>query len=666
MIQFDQLSEVQRRGLLFLGLINGKVDLFHLATLLGSYEGVDDIMQLPIVESDGKEVEVQPHATDIILANFKWSEKVKAAEKLASYFHDKSIEAESIGDLWQMAGQKHKACQAFMNALQQYKQAQSIQNSIRAGEKILKLDALSEQEEVSVLISLVDCYECTGQIHDLIKTRTELLDKTEIKNDKIRYAKILRALAIDHGKQGSWIYYKKHRAKAASIFRELEKYEEAAIEFLALTNRGIDEINIISGLQFVEAALEDAERSHRNKLVCKAKSMKAYLLAMSGEVTSAHELAKEALELALKNNLLEAAAYAYRKLAGTYEYASDYAMAKTVYTEAVGFCEIQNIDADTQFCYSCLSWILFRMGEWKKAIDVSKSLLEESEINESSKATAHCVVAYIQSLRGKLRSAEKHTRVGIMISQKEHFLLMYHMLQLPMAKVFELKGEIENARQWYERIVDEWHLTNEKHDVLLMLMDAAVFFLEHQEQESITKCLEIFSTICKATGNNEALGCLAFGLGINARLSGQTSMAIEHFKDARKYLKPLHIPYQLILVDLEIGKCLILLKETSRAMDQLQELLVRTKKYGLAPLTSKITSLINGMALEKPSGKSILTARQLEILILLSKGMSNKEIASELFLSPRTVDMHIRHLFDRLGSNTRWDAVQKGGELGLI
>ena len=83
-------------------------------------------------------------------------------------------------------------------------------------------------------------------------------------------------------------------------------------------------------------------------------------------------------------------------------------------------------------------------------------------------------------------------------------------------------------------------------------------------------------------------------------------------------------------------------------------------------MSSKITSLINNILLEESPGETILTGRQLDVLKLLSKGMSNKEIASELYLSTRTVDMHMRNLFDRLGCNSRWDAVEKGRSLGLV
>ncbi len=666
MEQFDQLSILQQKGLLFCILMKEEIDLFHLADLVGSHEAVDELLKLPYIKTDQKTIWLESTTKDIVHRKFKWSEKVKAAEKLANYFHNKTIRAETKGDLWQMAGKKENACRAYMEAIGQYKKEQSVKASIRVGEKIIKLDTISSEDEIIVLDQLIECYECCGQVHDVIEARKKLLDNQDIKDVPLKRAKIWRALAIDYGKQGSWIYYKKYREKAAGIFRESGKHEDAAIEFLALTNRAIDEIDLIVGLQWANEALQDADSSEKKELITKAKSIKAYLMAMNGNTDPAHKLAEEALELALKNNLLEAAAYAYRKLAGTYEYASDYSNAKEIYTEATGFCEAQNLDKGVQLCFSCLSWVLFRMGEWKKAIKVSRDLIKAQTTNNPSKTTAHCVIAYIEALRGKIRSADKHTREGILLAQKEHFLLLYHMLQVPMAKIFELKGEKERAKEWYEKIVDEWHLTQEKHDVLLSLMDASVFFLEHKNKEAIRKCLNIFSKICKVTGNNEALGSMAFGLGINAMLNQQAQIALEHFIEARKYLTPLQIPYQLILVDFEMGKCLLSQNKLDKAKDLLQELQVQTKKFGLAPLSSKITSIINDISLEQKPGEAILTGRQLDVLKLLSKGMSNKEIASELYLSTRTVDMHVRNLFDRLGCNTRWDAVEKAKSLELI
>ena len=44
----------------------------------------------------------------------------------------------------------------------------------------------------------------------------------------------------------------------------------------------------------------------------------------------------------------------------------------------------------------------------------------------------------------------------------------------------------------------------------------------------------------------------------------------------------------------------------------------------------------------------LLTNRELEVLSLMAKGYSNKEIAEELFITEATVITHIRHLYQKL------------------
>jgi len=64
----------------------------------------------------------------------------------------------------------------------------------------------------------------------------------------------------------------------------------------------------------------------------------------------------------------------------------------------------------------------------------------------------------------------------------------------------------------------------------------------------------------------------------------------------------------------------------------------------------------------------LLTEREMDVLKLAAQGKSNKEIADELTLSIRTIESHVGHIFNKLGVNSRTEAVilaLKKGWVGL-
>lgn len=71
-------------------------------------------------------------------------------------------------------------------------------------------------------------------------------------------------------------------------------------------------------------------------------------------------------------------------------------------------------------------------------------------------------------------------------------------------------------------------------------------------------------------------------------------------------------------------------------------------------------------ALDEDAAPSPLTPRELEILIALSEGLSNKTIARRFDISQHTVKFHAESIFRKLGATSRADAVAKGLRKGLV
>ncbi|MEI6914087.1 MAG: response regulator transcription factor [Armatimonadota bacterium] len=61
-----------------------------------------------------------------------------------------------------------------------------------------------------------------------------------------------------------------------------------------------------------------------------------------------------------------------------------------------------------------------------------------------------------------------------------------------------------------------------------------------------------------------------------------------------------------------------------------------------------------------------LTKREAEVLGLVVEGKSNKEVATELFCSKRTVDFHLARIYEKLQVNNRIQAVRRAANLGLL
>ena len=116
-----------------------------------------------------------------------------------------------------------------------------------------------------------------------------------------------------------------------------------------------------------------------------------------------------------------------------------------------------------------------------------------------------------------------------------------------------------------------------------------------------------------------------------------------------------------ILRAVEAGATGYLLKETPR-----EELFgaIRATALGKSVLSPSVASRLVGRT--RDPGEKSLSAREIEVLMLVARGTSNKLIARALEIGETTVKTHLLHIFAKLGVDDRTAAVTTAVERGII
>ena len=147
---------------------------------------------------------------------------------------------------------------------------------------------------------------------------------------------------------------------------------------------------------------------------------------------------------------------------------------------------------------------------------------------------------------------------------------------------------------------------------------------------------------------------------LTAGAAGMATGDPAHFEQALSLPTVDQWPYEVARVRLAYGELLRRTRVVTGAKGQLQAALTAFRTLGADPWTARAEQELRAAGLASTSASAFaapsaqtLTAQELQIAGLAASGLTNKEIAAQLYLSPRTVSGHLYRIFPKLGITTR-------------
>ena len=124
-------------------------------------------------------------------------------------------------------------------------------------------------------------------------------------------------------------------------------------------------------------------------------------------------------------------------------------------------------------------------------------------------------------------------------------------------------------------------------------------------------------------------------------------------------------PIARALFDVEYGRCLARAHRRPAALARLRSAHEELARLGARPFADAVAAELAALGLrgrpDADCGLSGLTAQELQVARLVAGGMSNREAAAQLYLSPKTIEYHLAHIFAKLGIKTRYQLAARVG-----
>jgi len=229
------------------------------------------------------------------------------------------------------------------------------------------------------------------------------------------------------------------------------------------------------------------------------------------------------------------------------------------------------------------------------------------------------------------------------------------------------QNDLHAIAQWEQDHDSEWRSrTGRARDALTIVLARAQIARFHRTRDgsALSQARALIEPALEQAQANGLIYNLARLLVLDALAlyaQGETAYAITALKRSLVLAEP----ENYVRSFLDLGKpmeefLLWSLESPALSEPQLRAYVSRLLSHFAADLPSK-SSQSAGDTLIEP-----LTERELEVLRLIAKGLSNREIGARLFLALSTVKGHTRIIFDKLQVQRRTEAVARARELGLL
>lgn len=388
------------------------------------------------------------------------------------------------------------------------------------------------------------------------------------------------------------------------------------------------------------------------------------IAVLSGRPDEGWALLEGALAASLDAKLELQAGRAYRALGSTAALASDYERAERWIPEGIAETTRTERWNHRHQLMVDLAQVRWATGDWAEAEPLARQALVDGGGSITTRITALTLLGFLMVARLELPSARAYLEEALTLAEQLREVNRMTPVLGGLAELALAENDLATAAALCERAYDLALSDSGVAGLFPVVLTGTRALLALHEVADARRWVEQSTAPAHGLTGRATNAAIAHAEGLVELAERRTTRALELLHRARVEWDALGRFWEASQVRLDLARCAQRMRRPAEFRTNAEEVRARAAAVGAPLLELQLDRLAAGRD-DAEESAGALTAREFEVARLVGEGLTNREIAQSLVISPKTVSAHVEHILAKLGVARRtevaaWVATQRG------